>query len=516
MQKKLPLIIASIITCFLAIALLALAIKKNNGVFAYPLDDTYIHLAVAKTLAAEATWGINPGEWVSSSSSPLFTILLAIGYWIAPSIYLYLPLILATLGVLITLMVLQRELNNHYSHRHVWEQTAVICLAAFAGNLHLMLILGMEHSLQTALTCSTVFLAADYLTSDSKKPGLPLLLSGVLMVGLRYENLFVLAPILLLILWRKSFWQAFTIGLVCTLPLILFGFLFYSKGGFPVPNSVLIKGNTNIKSLLGGQYAIPTLSGSLTGLLMLALVFLIERLHRKAYDRSFYLLVMFCISVLLHGVFAQFGWYYRYEAYLLTWGVFQLSLLSLEYIRANSLREFSTRAIAIFFLILTSNVWLRSLNATIKTPAIIHNIYGQQVQMGLFLEKYYPNVRLAANDIGAISCYGNAYVLDLWGLASNDVTKARRGGYWNNEFLQKQVKEKNIELVIIYDSWFDKSLSQPWIKVGEWVIPNNIICGDDNVSFYATSAAAAEKLRKNMQDFESKQPKDNSWSYTNP
>ena len=51
---------------------------RNEGEFTYALDDTYIHLAVAKNLGAHGTWGINPGEFSSCTSSILWPLLLAL------------------------------------------------------------------------------------------------------------------------------------------------------------------------------------------------------------------------------------------------------------------------------------------------------------------------------------------------------------------------------------------------------------------------------------------------------
>ena len=45
--------------------------------FCYPLDDTYIHMALARQLATSGTWGLEPGVPVFASSSPLWTVILA-------------------------------------------------------------------------------------------------------------------------------------------------------------------------------------------------------------------------------------------------------------------------------------------------------------------------------------------------------------------------------------------------------------------------------------------------------
>ncbi|MCB2152947.1 MAG: hypothetical protein KDE06_18660, partial [Rhodobacteraceae bacterium] len=45
------------------------------GLFEYPLDDVYIHLAMASGIMG-GTYGINPGEPASAASSVLYPLLL--------------------------------------------------------------------------------------------------------------------------------------------------------------------------------------------------------------------------------------------------------------------------------------------------------------------------------------------------------------------------------------------------------------------------------------------------------
>lgn len=49
----------------------------NQGSLIYLLDDTYIHLAIAKNFAKYGVWGVNSDEFSSTSSSLLYTLLLS-------------------------------------------------------------------------------------------------------------------------------------------------------------------------------------------------------------------------------------------------------------------------------------------------------------------------------------------------------------------------------------------------------------------------------------------------------
>jgi len=134
------------------------------------------------------------------------------------------------------------------------------------------------------------------------------------------------------------------------------------------------------------------------------------------------------------------------------------------------------------------------------------NIYDQQYQMGQFLKQYYPDQIFAANDIGAVSYYTNGRVIDLWGLATTEVAKSRKKNYWTADFLDKFSRERNTKLAVVYDSWFDSSLLKRWTKVGEWKIQNNVIGGDDKVSFYAIDTSYAQGLKINLQSYQPKLP----------
>ncbi len=45
----------------------------------YPLDDSYIHLAFARRLAHGQGFGVNPGQWSTGSTAPLWSLLLSAG-----------------------------------------------------------------------------------------------------------------------------------------------------------------------------------------------------------------------------------------------------------------------------------------------------------------------------------------------------------------------------------------------------------------------------------------------------
>src|SRR5512139_3169352 len=48
----------------------------------FPLDDSWIHLTYARNLAEHGEWAFRLGERSAGSTSPLWTFLLSIGYFL--------------------------------------------------------------------------------------------------------------------------------------------------------------------------------------------------------------------------------------------------------------------------------------------------------------------------------------------------------------------------------------------------------------------------------------------------
>src|SRR5206468_6265932 len=119
-----------------------------------------------------------------------------------------------------------------------------------------------------------------------------------------------------------------------------------------------------------------------------------------------------------------------------------------------------------------------------------------------FCSTYYNRQVVAANDIGALSFFTNDQILDLWGLANNEVAKSRKKNYWTPAFLDSITRKHRANLAIVYDSWFSDSLLKRWSKVAAWTIPNNVVCGDSTVSFYSVDPVNRLSLQKNLKAFQ--------------
>ena len=103
-----------------------------------------------------------------------------------------------------------------------------------------------------------------------------------------------------------------------------------SQGWYPLPNSVLLKGNTTValtplgvwSYLTKGLRLLVTHPHMLILTAGLAVVLWIEwRRQRTLWTREILLLTMTLGVIALHVQFADLGWFYRYEAYLMVLGL---------------------------------------------------------------------------------------------------------------------------------------------------------------------------------------------------
>ncbi|HJW18120.1 MAG TPA: hypothetical protein VJ499_13405, partial [Flavisolibacter sp.] len=231
----------------------------------------------------------------------------------------------------------------------------------------------------------------------------------------------------------------------------------------------------------------------------------------KKYIRPSYafIIIFLIVTTVLQLALASTGYLYRYEAYLFFCSTVIMAVLFYHYgkqafddWKLGGLRIILL--IAVFFLFFP--IVLRSTSALEKSVQACKNIYDQQYQMAQFSKDNYFNSTIAANDIGALSYFTNASIVDLWGLSTIEVTKSKKEKYWTPTFLDSLSHSRGVKVAMIYDSWFSDSLTSKWKKAGTWKIQNNVICGDDIVSFYALDSTGYSTLYNNLKAYEHRLP----------
>jgi len=525
--KKWPLWLAILIV-LVAVAIVEYhVLAYTHGVFSYPFDDAYIHLAISKNLAFHGVWGVSDQEFSSASSSLLYPILMAAAIKIFGATT-WVPLLLNVIPAITLLIVVQRWLDRQ-DIKQLGQFLMLLVLIVLAP-LPAVIIFGMEHTFQLLFCFLFIYQFSDALgkivTSDKKDQHLPfnVYVYGMLVVATRYEGVFIIAPACLLLLWRRRWVLAWELGLIACLPILLFGFFSLFKGSYFIPNSVVVKSGAppmtfkGIRDFLLGDgirtlyHAHNSIGGTavqwLLFILPVSYLLFIRTIQRiGSYG---YIILILTACTFMHLLFARTGTLYRYEVYLTGGTTPVLTVLFAREGRRIFLdKPQGARWVLVFIgLFLIAPLLQRSWYATKILIRGSINIYDQQYQMGLFLHQYYDRASIASCDIGAISYLTHTKNMDLEGLGTLDVAKSRKENYRTPAFLNWLARRDSVKIAVIFDAEYGYYLYKDWKKVATWQISRNMVCYSDVVTFYALDTTEGPLLRKNLQTFQPKLPKD--------
>lgn len=499
--------------------LIAVSVQRNDGHFIYPLDDTYIHMAVAKNVALHNVWGVTEYGFTSSTSSPLWTGLLALVYFVfgvSDKTPLILNLSFGTALVFSVDQILKERIPNTLA------RFIVLGLVVLVTPLPTITFAAMEHTLHGLLTLWFVYLSSKAISAPQVegKQSFVLPTLAFFLAVTRYEGLFVIFMVCLLLSLKKKWSFAFQVGAAGILSISIYGMWSLAHGWYFIPNSVLVKANT--PTLNGGDLPLAlqitlvnaAFALSLVALMLTSFVLLIWHVRRSEWNDRTYLHLILLVATFLQIMFARTGWLFRYEAYLILLGIVSVALTLgarfgrkgfLEFSRSSSLAQ---RTLLVFlFLVLISSFAQRVFQSMDKTPRASTNIYEQQYQMARFLKQYYSDEVIALNDIGLISYSTDVHIVDLIGLGNMEVTRAKTANTYDTKTIRQLAQKENVRIAIVVEKWYAHfgGLPPEWQKLGDWEEPDNIY-GADKVSFLAVDPAEKSRLENNLRDFSPQLP----------
>jgi hypothetical protein len=498
-HRELCLVLAAFAAAVAAI--LAVSIRLAGGSFIYPLDDAYIHLAIARNFIEHGVWGITRHEFTSSTSSPLWTGLEALGF-LAPRFAALFPL---ALGIALALLLIA---TAHAFLRRAGLSggalLATLLLAVFAAPLPTLAVLGMEHVLHALLTTVFAWVCAKSLPGSGRAPW-RLLLLAALLTATRYEGLFLVAAACVLFAFRRRFAAAAALALAAWAPPVAYGLWSLSNGWHFFPNSLLLKASLPRSSFLSMAKALSgfnvlrhaVLHPHILALLV-ASALLCASLYRRGRLGSFagIINVLFLASAVLHLNFASLGWLFRYEAYLVFLGILAVAAAVRERgapILPEGPDAAMRRAFALAVLALAMLPFgLRAFESLRTTPMASRNIHEQPWQTALFLREHFPGKTVLVNDIGAVAYLTDARILDLWGLGSLHSANLKRARLFGPDSIEAWARREGAEIAVVSDVWFEPTggLPESWRRVGQWRISDNVICGSEWLSVYAVEGDA--------------------------
>lgn len=470
------------------------------GVFEYPLDDVYIHLAIAEQIA-RGTYGVNAGEVTSAASSLLYPFLLP---FTEGPLQRYLPLLWNLAAVLAAGSLWGLLLREAGLARGAARRTGV--LLAVAGPIGLNMagvaFTGMEHALHGAVTLA-VLLGLVRFVRDGRIGAL--LCAGVLLGPmLRYEGLgpSLLAVAIVLMHGRRA--AAAGLLAASVLPLAGFTAFLVSNGLAPLPNSVMAKlgdgtGDLSLPARLVGR-----LAGNLAepaGLVLAALTLLAAFLALHPAVRrdplARWLAPLGAAAGAGHLVFGKIGWMDRYEHYALVFVAGALVAALAQLPQAMRLRRMGQGALLLALGALAV-LYQQNFGARGQWAPQAHHL--QTEQMARFAKEFH-DAPVAVNDLGRVAWRNPHYVLDLWGLASplaleRRLTDPRPG--WADDI----AAARGVTLAMVYDGWVGPAIGADWERLGALTLdaPAGQLGGLE-VAFWATDAAAAPDLRDRLRAY---------------
>ncbi len=525
---------AALVLLLLGLALWGLTAEsrgQNEGHLAYALDDPYIHMALAKNLARHGVWGVSPFEFSSSSSSLLWTGLVALGYVVRVDEALPFVLnLLAAVGLIGVghWILLRRRVPPLYA-------CVALLITAFATPVPALVFTGLEHLLHAVLVLLFAFLVEEALVAPEERlagrGGVPLCVTAALLVMSRFEGMFLVFVACVLLVARGRRMHAYAIAGCGLLPVIAYGAVSAAQGWYWLPNSVILKGQLpdlgtteGLVEFLGyAAYRRLIEAPHLLFLVVAAVAALVHTGGRggssgRAWQPGSLGLGLFLATALLHLQFARTGWFYRYEAYLVAFGLIALTVALFG--RSHAAEEQETKASGkwqrgvaggLLGILLLVPLGERASRSAALTPDATRNVYEQQYQMGRFLREYYRGQAVAANDIGAVTFLGDVRILDLVGLASMDVAERVRAGEYTGDHIDAFARKRGVKVAVVYDPMYQRdgqsSLPRHWVRVGQWKIQRRVMAAYDTVSFYAADPAEAERLAACLREFAPRLPK---------
>ncbi len=508
LRRRRPLLLVLLVLAGLFAYLALASTAANEGSFTYTLDDAYIHLELARNLAEHGSWGIEPGRFDAAASSLGWPLLLALATLIFGNAVLA-PLILAVSAAGALMWIMEGYLDRLGVEA---PYRPLILLAAFYISAALFGVFsGMEHVLHLIMVAALLLVVLPTLDEERRTWRRAEWLSlslALLAVTVRYESLFAVAVVVLLALLRKRWLFAAALAVAGWLPVVVYGLVSTANGAYFLPNSILVKTLTRdagyLEQLLTNVYT--TLRYNITYTIGLGSAAVLWVVHWRKHGFWHPIgRLAFCVlgASLFSLLMLRSGYRYHIWVIFLLYLVAALlawSLLTRLRSRLEEHPRLKWALIALVGLLLLHRFFFvlpeHPLQAT-------RNIYRQQRQTARFLDRYYADEAVAVNDIGAVGYYADVEVLDLWGLASQEVAELKLAGAYDSAAIERLVAERDAACAVVYDDWFRPygGLPTDWIACARWTIPDNVVCGGDTVTFYAFDEAGAAALRKHLGEF---------------
>ena len=427
-------------------------IAGNSG---FPLDDAWIHQTYARNLANNQQWSYFSGNNTNGSTAPLWTFLLALGYFlkIPYLVWAYFWGGFFLFGTGVAGLVLLRELFP----RH--DRLTLISAILLVGEWHLgwASVSGME-TILLAFGIIVLF----WLSLGKQKNWLGIGTLIGLMVWIRPDAITLLGPVGLILCLegettKEKIIHGLTLGggiLLLFIPYMAFNKTF---SGSWMPNTFYAKQaeyaellNLNWFVRLGVTVFQPLIGGG--SLLLPGVVFIIWKMTAKRFWKGLAWAIWWsgytCIYATLLPVAYQHGRYLM-PAMPVFWvlGLWGTIELITRYWRkknwAIAVKAWGFSILAIWLGFLVMGVRAYSEDVSI--------IQSEMVTTSQWISTHTtPDAVIAAHDIGALGYFGQRKLIDLAGLVTPEIIPIIR----NEKELGKYLDQHGADYLMTFPDWY--------------------------------------------------------------
>ena len=504
---------------WLSIVILWLAsLYKDDWRLIYPLDDTYIHMAIAKNLVVHHLWGVTRYEFTWTSSSPLWTAILASGYWclgVRIGVPLVLNAVLATAACVFAWFAFRR--------RGLAPGQVLVAMLAliFLTSIPSLTMLGMEHVLQLLADCGFIYLASQSLADSGSEWPIGLIAIAPVVTTARYEGLFLIIPAVCLFALRGRFAAAALIFVAAITPIVGLGVWSMGHGWYFLPSSLMMKGNLPQHLSLSALFEFisrPAFNlfqapwllvlGAVAGVVFYRLL----KKSRTIWTWPGVALAMYLVMLAADVTLSRTGmsWYSRYDAYLVGCAVFIFACCwndpGCESLAALLPSHEASLGMRIATIAIAVAVVSRAVLTTILIPGGTNMIYSEQYQVARLLDDYYGGQSVALNDIGIAAYMSDVKITDLFGLATMEATKAQRENKFYTSTLEQICSAEGVKIAIVYRHVFRSQVfrhgnPRGWIEVDSTGLLKPLSGGGPVFVFYGVGQEQANLLRAHLDEF---------------
>jgi hypothetical protein len=517
------------------VVLLVAVLWRTGGVFVYVLDDPAIHLAVARRLAFDGTWGVAAGDFQSASSSPLWTLILAPTQWVARGTAgEVVPLVLNVAAALWTVRLLAADLSVlRPSRRRPLDIAAVVAVVVTLLYLPGIVFVGMEHALHTALVLATVLAVEHRWVHPAGHPvpavrrWAPFLLAGLAMLTRGETAGVVLGLGAGLVVVGMAGWAdparpaaawadrraaivrlcLAAAGAVGSVALLNLAF-----GQHALPNSVVLKtltsrGGETDRSIAAAFDRL--LSDPWLTVIVILAAGVVVGARRGVARPALFPAVVALVAVTAHAVAASVSADLRYQAYLYGLG----TLVLLRTVSSVPLRSLPARwrphaPAALVLVVATAGVL--SVRLTLTVPEDAELFANDRYQAARFLAEAYPDDAIAISELGYVSLYHDGPITDVYGLGDHEVLQARLDGRADTRFWDDLQRRRGFEVLVQYPFAIDGDEPTTWFHVADW---HRADAYYRTISFWATVPEAVEPLLQALREYEPELPDDTTVAY---